>query len=159
NAVEAISARRDSEAAESLQWTAASDNDPVIVEAAIEALTGMATPESIAALLRLAPDRRLREKVISHISRLGAGRLQWIRAGMSSPQLETRRAVVEALGRMKHPEASEILGQALDDERPEVRLEAVRALRRIGSLAMERRLSQMAHSDPDPGVREAAEQA
>jgi HEAT repeat protein len=119
----------------------------------------MATPEAIAALLRLSSDRRLRERVIAQISRLGPSHLRWIAAGLSSPQLETRRSVVEALGRMKHPEASEIIGKALDDDRPEVRLEAVRALRRLGSLAVERKLLQIAHGDPDPGVREAAGQA
>jgi HEAT repeat protein len=159
DAVQAIAARRDSEAAESLQWAAASDNDPAVVEAAIEALTRMATPEAIAALLRLSSDRRLRDNVIAQIGRLGPSHLRWIAAGLSSPQLETRRSVVEALGRMKHPEASEIIGKALDDDRPEVRLEAVRALRRLGSLAVERKLLQIAHGDPDPGVREAAQQA
>jgi HEAT repeat protein len=159
DAVQAVAARRDSEAAESLQWSAASDSDPAVVDRAIEELARMATPESVAALLRLSSDRRIREKVIEHIGRLGPSHLRWIAQGLDSPQLETRRSAVEALGRMKHPEASEILGKALDDDRPEVRLEAVRALKRLGSLAMERRLLQVAHSDPDPGVREAAEQA
>jgi HEAT repeat protein len=159
DAVQAVAARRDSEAAESLQWAAASDSDAAVVDRAIEELARMATPESIAALLRLSSDRRLREKVIEQISRLGPSHLRWIAQGLHSPQLETRRSAVEALGRMKHPEASEILGKALDDDRPEVRLEAVRSLKRLGSLALERRLLQVALSDPDPGVREAAEQA
>jgi HEAT repeat protein len=60
---------------------------------------------------------------------------------------------------MKHPEASEILTRALDDDRPEVRLTALLAIRRLGSLASERKLLQIAHNDPDPGVRAAAEQA
>jgi HEAT repeat protein len=159
DAVHAVASRRDSEAAESLQWAAASDSDPSVIEAATEALARMATPEAVAALLRLSSDRRLRDRVIAQISRLGPSHLRWIAAGLSSPQLETRRSVVEALGRMKHPEASEIIGKALDDDRPEVRLEAVRALRRLGSLAVERKLLQIAHGDPDPGVREAAGEA
>ena len=158
-AVRAIAARRDDDAAEALQWTAAADSDETVADAAIEELARMATTESIAALLRLASDRRLREKAIVHISRLGQAHLGLIKGGLSSPQLETRRAVVEALGRMKHPEASEALSGALDDDRPEVRLAALLALRRLGSHVSEKRLWSMAHSDPDPGVREAARQA
>jgi len=159
DAVRAIAARRDAEAAEALQWTAAADSNESIVEAAIEELARMATPESIAALLRLSADRRLREKAIMQLSRLGPAHLAHVAAGLSSPQLETRRSAVEALGRMKHPEASEILTRALDDDRPEVRLTALLAIRRLGSLASERKLLQIAHNDPDPGVRAAAEQA
>jgi HEAT repeat protein len=59
---------------------------------------------------------------------------------------------------MKHPEASEALSVALDDDRPEVRLAALVALRRLGSHVSEKKLWNMAHNDPDPGVREAAEQ-
>jgi HEAT repeat protein len=158
-AVRAIAARRDEDAAEALQWTAAADSDETVADTAIEELSRMATPESIAALLRLAIDRRLREKTIVQISRLGQAHLGLIKEGLSSPQLETRRAVVEALGRMKHPEASEALSGALDDDRPEVRLAALLALRRLGSHVSERKLWSMAHSDPDPGVREAAQQA
>jgi len=159
DAVPAIAARRDAEAAEALQWTAAADSNESVVEAAMEELARMATPESIAALLRLSSDRRLREKAIAQISGLGPSHLAHVAAGLSSPQLETRRSVVEALGRMKHPEASELLSRALDDDRPEVRLAALLAIRRLGSLASERKLLQIAHNDPDPGVRAAAEQA
>jgi HEAT repeat protein len=119
----------------------------------------MATPQSMAAVLRLAADPRLREKAIVQISRLGPAHLKHVTAGLSSPQPETRRSVVEALGRMKHPEATEALSAALDDERAEVRLAALLALRRLGSLSTERKVLNMAHNDPDPGVREAAEQA
>jgi len=159
DAVRAIASRRDHDAAEALQWTAAADNVEAVAEAAIEELAGMATPESIGALLRLTSDRRLREMAIVHISGLGRSHLERIKDGLSSPQLETRRAVVEALGRMKHPEASEALSIALDDDRPEVRLAALIALRRLGSSISERKLWNMAHSDPDPGVREAAQQS
>jgi len=116
----------------------------------------MATPDSIAALLRLSSDRRLREKAIVQISRLGPAHLERVAAGLSSPQLETRRSVVEALGRMKHPEASAVLSRGLDDDRPEVRLAAVLAIRRLGSLSSEKKLLHIAQNDPDPGVREAA---
>jgi len=156
DAVNAIGSRRGNDAIEALQWIAASDTDRAVAEAAIEELARMAIPASIAALVRLSSDRRLREKAVEQISRLGPAHLERVAAGLSSPQLETRRAVVEALGRMKHPEASAILGRALDDDRPEVRLAAVLAIRRLGSLSSEKKLLHVAQNDPDPGVREAA---
>jgi len=157
-AVRAIAARRDHDAAEALQWAAAADSSETVSDAAIDELSRMATPDSIAALLRLTSDGRLREKAVVQISKLGHAHLERIKAGLSSPHMETRRAVVEALGRMKHPEASEALSAALDDERPEVRLAALIALRRLGSHVSERKLWTIARSDPDPGVREAAQQ-
>jgi HEAT repeat protein len=158
DAVSAIALRRDHEAAEVLQWTAGADSNDEVAHAAIEELSAMATPDSIASLVRLTSDRRLREKAIVAISRLGRTHIEPIKAGLSSPQMEIRRAVVEALGRMKHPEASEALSVALGDDRPEVRLAALQALRRLGSHVSERTLWNMANSDPDPGVREAAQQ-
>jgi HEAT repeat protein len=157
-AVRAIAGRRDHDAAEALQWAAGADSSETVADAAMEELAQMATPESIAALLRLTSDSRLREKAVVQISRLGRAHLERIKSGLSSPQMETRRAVVEALGRMKHPEASQALSAALDDERPEVRLAALLALRRLGSHVSERKLWSLAQSDPDPGVREAAQQ-
>jgi HEAT repeat protein len=159
DAVHALAMRRDSQAAESLQWAAAADREAAVAEAAIEELGRMATPESIASLLRLASDRRFRERAVDAISRLGSKHLERITAGLSSPHLETRRAVVDALGRMRHPSASESLRTALDDEWPEVRLAAVVALKRLGSLFSERKVWNMVYTDPDPGVRTAAEQA
>ena len=155
-AVRAIAARRDHEAAEALQWVASADNDETVADAAIVELSAMTTAESIGALLRLTSDRRRREQVIQRISRLDRAHLGLVKAGLSSPLLETRRAVVEALGRMKHPEASEALSSALDDGWPEVRLAALLALRRLGSHVSQRKLWNMAHGDPDPMVREAA---
>jgi len=159
DAVRAIAQRKDADAASTLQWTAAADASDAVAERAIAELFKMATPESIAALLRLASQRRLRDKTIDAISRLGPRHLECVKAGLSSPQLETRRAVVEALGRMRHPAASEALMTALEDDRPEVRIAALLALRRLGTLMSDKKVRNMAHNDPDPGVRDAAQRA
>jgi HEAT repeat protein len=159
DALRAISLRRDKNAVDALQWMAAADDSASVWQVAIEELGRMGTHDSVSALLRLASDRRLRELVITAVSALGPRHLDQIQAGLESPQLETRRAVVQALGRMRHPCASEMLKVALDDERPEVRLAALMALRRLGSAVPERKILSMAHGDPDPGVRQAAEQA
>jgi HEAT repeat protein len=158
-AVHAIGLRRDREAVDALQWTAAADTDPSVSKAAIEVLARLATPESIAALVRLSGDRRLREQAVNALSRLGASHVETVATGLASVQMEVRRAIVDALSRMKHPAASEVLSGALDDERPEVRLAAVQALRRLGSSSSQKKLLYLAHGDPDPGVRKAAGEA
>jgi HEAT repeat protein len=123
-------------------------------------LARMEIPEAITALIRLTADRRLRERSVSMISKVGAAHIEEVAGGLRSPQLEVRRAVIDALGRMRHPKASEILGilgGALDDEEPRIRLAAVLALKRLGSHTSQRKLLHMAHRDPDPEVRKAAE--
>jgi len=156
DAVRAIAVRRNSEAVEALQWTAATDVDPNVYKAAIDELCRMATPESISALVRLTADRRLREHTIAALARAHPTHIEGIATGLRSSQVEVRHAVIEALGRMRHPVASQVLSDALDDKQPEVRTAAIAALRRMGSQTSEKKLVLMAHSDPDPGVRKAA---
>ena len=61
------------------------------------------------------------------------------------------------LTRLKHPLASELLVGALDDPDSSVRLAAVNALGLIGNRSCEDKLTLMAHGDPDPSVRRAAQ--
>jgi HEAT repeat protein len=103
-------------------------------------------------------DRRLRPDCIAALSRLTRARIQAVAGGLKNPQIEVRQAVVEALGRMKHPLASEFLAQALDDENASVRLCAVIALGTLGSRSCERKLIELAHKDEDPFVRDTARQ-
>ena len=159
DAVRAIAVRRNSEAVQALQWTAATDADENVYTTAIDELCRMATPESISALVQLTADRKLREHAIAALARSNPGHIDRIGAGLRSSQLEVRRAVIEALGRMRHPVASEVLSQALDDQQPEVRTAAIAALRRIGSQTSEKKLLMVAHADLDAGVRKAAERA
>jgi HEAT repeat protein len=64
--------------------------------------------------------------------------------------------VVEALSRMKQPDASRALEDALDDATPAVRLAAVAELTFLGSRASQRKLMNLARTDPDAEVRHAA---
>jgi HEAT repeat protein len=159
DAVHAIAVRRNSEAVDALQWTAATDADPKVFAAAIDELCTMGTPESISALVQLTADRRLREHAIAALGRVQAAHIDSVASGLRSNQIDVRRAVIEALGRMKHPAASKVLSTALDDKQPEVRTAAILALRRLGSQTSEKKLVLMAHADPDTGVRKAAERA
>jgi HEAT repeat protein len=63
---------------------------------------------------------------------------------------------VEALTRMKHPDASARVRGALDNPDAGVREAAVLALKRIGARGLLAKLSMMSDADPDPSVRRAA---
>jgi HEAT repeat protein len=119
----------------------------------------METDESVDALVRLTAERRLREHVVGAIARLGAAHIERIAEGLRNPQLEVRRAVIDALGRMKHPKATEVVGSLLDDEQPEVRLAVVLALKRLGTHSYDRQLLLISRNDLDPEVRKAAQRA
>ena len=79
------------------------------------------------------------------------------RSAHSQPSV--RRAVVDALGRMKQSIASEMLVKALDDEEASVRLTAVNALAYLGNRSAERKLVTVMRADPDTSVRRAAQKA
>ena len=70
-----------------------------------------------------------------------------------------RRATVNTLARITSPLASARLSEALQDEDASVRLEAVTALRRLGNRSEQGEMAKLARSDPDPGVRRAAQAA
>jgi HEAT repeat protein len=159
DAVLAMAARRDDQAVQTLQSIAANDSDSQVSEAAIIQLAAMSTAASIACLIRLTADRHLRETVIGALGRLEPAHIDHVAAGLANPEMEARQAVVEALSRMKHPKASELMSRALEDDTPSVRLTAVMALRRLGSHSCERKLTHMVRTDPDTPVREAAEKA
>jgi HEAT repeat protein len=76
--------------------------------------------------------------------------------GLTHPAANVRRSTIEALTRMKHPDASARVRDALDHEDPVVREAAVIALDRIGARGILRKLSALASSDPDAAVRRAA---
>jgi HEAT repeat protein len=158
-ALAALGERGGEGVAETLQWIAAADKDAAVVQAAIDALARLATAEAINALITLTADAARREASIAALVHLGERNIEAIGRGISHPQASVRRAVVEALGRMKHPLASEILIQALDDREASVRLATVSALARLGSRDAEKRLVMLAHTDTDAAVRRAAQHA
>ena len=158
-AIQALGVRGGQEAIKSLQWAAAADSEPEVAQAAIDALAQLATAESIAALVNLTVETTLREASVNALARLGAQKIELIGNGLKHTQSSVRRAVADALGRMKHPVASEMLSNALDDEDASVRLAAVNALAHIGNRSVERKLLALMRTDPDTVVRRAAQKA
>jgi len=158
-ALQALGERGGEGVADTLQWTAAADADALVAQAAIEALARLATPEAINALITLTADAARRADSINALVHLGERNLEAIGRGLNHPQASVRRAVVEALGRMKFALASELLIHALDDGEASVRLAAVNALAYLGSRNAEKRLVMLAHTDTDAAVRRAAQRA
>ena len=158
-ALQALGVRGGQEAIKSLQWAAAADSEPEVAQAAINALARLATPEAIDALVNLTVEATLREASVNALARLGAQKIELIGNGLKHTQSSVRRAVADALGRMKHPVASEILSGALGDEEASVRLAAVNALAHIGNRSVERKLLALMRTDPDTAVRRAAQKA
>jgi len=159
DALRALGARGGDGVADALQWVAASDSDAQVAQAAIDALAQIQTPDAVNALISLTADRTRREWCIAALARLGAARIEWLGKGLTHPQASVRAAVIDALARMKHARATELLARGLDDADATVRLATVNALAHLDARLWERRLSAVAHHDPDPIVRRAAQQA
>jgi PAS domain S-box-containing protein len=158
-ALQALGARGGDAAVEAMQWAAATDQNAEVAQAAIDALSRLATPESIAALVNLTADAERRDSSVEALSKLSPQKIELIGRGLANEQLSVRRAVMDALGRMKHPLASDLLSGALDDNEASVRLAAVTALAHLGNRSAQRKLVELMRQDPEPAVRRAAQKA
>ena len=160
-AAEALSRRREPSAVDLLEWAAAADADPLVVDAAIEALTVLAADRSVGrsaikALVELAADPARQEQVVGALARVPPDSSDAIAHGLSDARPAVRITVLRAFGRMRRPEASGWLQTALADAEPEVRVAAITELRHLGSRGLEGRMASLARGDADAGVRRAA---
>jgi HEAT repeat protein len=158
-AVQALGTRSEPDVVSNLQWTSLADQDTEVVRSAITALARLASPTAIAALVELTVEARCREASIEQLSQFGEPQIDLIGEGLKHTQAGVRRAVIEVLGRMKHPQASEWLSRGLDDEESTVRLAAANALARLGTRSADRKLLAIMRTDPDTMVRRAAQRA
>lgn len=156
-AIRALGKRGGTGVEAALQALATTESEEQVVQAAIEALEQLATPEAIASLLELTAHPTCNEACVTALAKFGAAQLDAIAQGLNHTNSGVRRAVVEVLTRMKHPHASELLLAALDDRDTAVRLAAVNALENLGNRNAERKLGVIADTDPDPTVRRAAQ--
>ena len=161
-AVTGLRAQGSPDAVESLAWTAAADAEDSVAAAAVEALGAVAArnaagaARAIAALLALTADTDRRDRCVSALSRLPGDRVESIAEGLSDLQPQVRRATIDVLARLRHPDASAALRTALEDGDAGVREAAVTALDRLGARGTARRFAQMAREDPSRAVRRAA---
>ncbi|WP_017721262.1 HEAT repeat domain-containing protein [Kamptonema formosum] len=164
DALVALGKRGGEGAVGAILWLAASDPEPSVASAATDALARISCEEAIAALIDLSADQQRVQACIAALLRTEARtgvsfdkQIEWIGRGLSHPQAQVRCAVVEVLTRLKHPHASELLTNALDDAEPAVRLTAVRSLGYLGNRSAEQKLAALSRTDPDPAVRRAAQ--
>lgn len=148
-----------SETIEILQWVAASEKVDEVADAAAGALCTLASPEAVSALVNLLADPGRREMAVSALSRLGEDAMGSLAKHLSNPALEIKRAILDALTRMKRPAASHYLIDALADPSGPVRLLAIRGLIKLGNREARPRILTMAQNDPETSVRQEAKKA
>ena len=164
-AVDALARRRETRVAQVLQWMAAVDRAPEVLSAALDALARVGTRDdaqgvaAARALIALTAEPSRRESAIGVLSGLPSRRIPDIAAGLQHASTDVRCASVEALGRMKLPDASRALESALNDGASLVRLTAVAELKHLGTQTSQRKLMALARTDPDGEVRHAAMRA
>jgi HEAT repeat protein len=144
-----------------LAWSAGADESPMVAAAALEGLGRLAAEKptasaAVQALIGLSADQPRRETVVAVLGNLAASLTGDVARGLRDPRAAVRAATVQALGGMRRPEATRALESALDDSAVDVRLAALAELRRLGARGLERRLVQIARTDPDHAVRRAA---
>ena len=161
-AVEALSYWGHEQAVESLQWAAAADSDSAVSAAALDGLGAIANRNcagsraAVRAALKVVSDPARRDLAVAVLGRLTSSAIPYVAESLNADDPHIRHAVVEVLGRLTHPAASACLRKALEDTDATVRRDAVRALSRLGTRGLARRLSTMAEKDHSPDVRRAA---
>jgi HEAT repeat protein len=110
----------------------------------------------VEALVSLLADLRIRESVLNALGRLPAGTIPLLQRGLAHGVPAVRLATIEALARLRHPQATAVIEGALEHQDAEIRETAVMALARIGAADVAPRLSRLAGSDPSKSVRRAA---
>ncbi len=164
-AVTALRTRGTAEGVESLEWTAAADGEDAVALAAIEALGVIAgrtdddAPRAVAALIAASADPRRGGAAAAALARLPESRITHVGRGLTHAHPAVRRAIVDVLARMRHPEASAAIRSALNDADATVREAAVTALDQLGARGLSRQFAQMAREDPARSVRRAAASA
>ena len=140
-----------------LRQIAGADEDRRVADAALHVLGRLATSDAIAVLIELTAEAACRETCIDVLARVGEDRAAVVAAGLHHSRPEVRRAVVGALERMKRCRSTEMLCDALEDPDPAVRLDTVTALAHLSNHQAGRKLALLAHADPSPAVRSAAQ--
>ncbi len=152
-------------AIDALAWTAAADLDDAVAVAAVEALGALARradepgATAVDALVAIAAEPRLRDSTVAALAGVPEARIPRVAAGLAHAQPEVRRATIGALSRLKHPDASAAIRDALDDGDASVREAAVMSLDRLGTRGVGGKLAALAQSDPARAVRRAASAA
>lgn len=145
-----------------LRAAASTDADPGVARAATTGLAALAgragavASEAVTALIDLATEPSRRSDAIGALASLPVAAIPLLGAMLGSREPHVRRAVVEAIGRFSHPNASVYLRAALADADAVVRQQAIVALARVGASGLSRTFAEMARDDAAASVRHTA---
>jgi HEAT repeat protein len=162
-AVLALADRLGKPSVDVLAWAARIDEPRELRDAAIEGLRRQAdgplpnvTAAAVDALLALSVERHTREGALATLATLPHRAIAPTAAALATGRLPIRLAAVEALARMRDPDASAALARGLDDPVPAVRSAVIGAFGRLGTRLVGPRIAAMRAHDPDDGVRRRA---
>lgn len=156
NVVRLLGDRGGALAIAALQWTVTHDPDPGVVQAALDALAHLATPQAIAALIELTADENHRSLCVAALARVGSPMAPEIVRGLKHSNPQVRCAVVQALARLDGEAVTDALVTALRDEDPSVRTTALTALAQKRLQSVRAHIVMLARTDADPAVRRTA---
>lgn len=155
-AIKAVSHFNVPEVIEKLHWIAATENLPMITNAAIEGLSTLNSVQSIDYLIQLSLIPKIKEKCITALIQQKNLALPHLVITFNERPAQIKKNIIEFLSRSKKPEASEALIQFLNHENAQVRLEAMNALYRIGNLTAMEKIYKISATDQDVFVRNSA---
>lgn len=130
-ALEALARRGDPQDIPLLRQVAEDDRDPAAQAAAVVAIGAVRHCAAAEALVELAADPALRPAAVAALAAAGAEWADAAAAGLTHPDPAVRRAMVEALARMRHPAATAHIRAALHDPDPTVHTAAIATLERM----------------------------
>jgi HEAT repeat protein len=161
-AIDILAGRRTLAAAEALAWAARLTDEPELAARATIGLSAVAgrsdaaREAAIGTLLDLGQDPQRRDDAVSALARLSGDSIRLVAGALSAESVAIRTTAVEALARMRHPQASASLAAALRDADGSVRAAAVAGFGRLGTMAVADAVAAMRDGDPDPLVRRRA---
>lgn len=104
--------------------------DPEERRRGLEVLAAIDDERAVAALVDIARDPAQCAAVVDALAGLPSTRVAWLRPALRDADVSVRCAVLEALGRMRHPLASAMLAEAVQDPDPAAHVAAAHALAR-----------------------------
>jgi HEAT repeat protein len=129
-ALTGLARRAEPTAIEAVASAARRATDPEERDVALQALAAIDDERAVAALVDIAREPAQCAAVVDTLATLAPARVGWLRPALSDPDVSVRCAVIEALGRMRHPLASTMLSDAVQDRDPAARTAAEHALAR-----------------------------
>ena len=132
------------------------DEDATVRRAALAALGEIGDPRATARLTEALADPGLLACALEALRRMGLAALSEIERAFPTCNQETRRILVDLVGKLEDRRACKLLLAALDDDSAEVRAEAAMAVGDGGFLDALRPLMTLKASDPSVDVRQAA---